>query len=194
MASVAVATAVSKPNVTSVADEIVVDRLRHADDRNPKLLEPRARSSSSRRRRSRPGRRCRAPSIRASSSADRSVIRSAPSPIDRKANGLQRLLVPSIVPPCVRMSCTSRSPSGRTPSRSEQSLEAVQNAENSPIIVGLGGLDESADDGVQPRAIAAGCQNADPSRWSARHLSDLLRHAGLYESASRRELADGDAS
>ena len=39
MASVAKATAVSKPNVFVVSDDVVVDRLRHANERNPQARE-----------------------------------------------------------------------------------------------------------------------------------------------------------
>ena len=40
MASVAMFTAVSKPKVWSRAAEVVVDRLRHTDDRDPLLAQP----------------------------------------------------------------------------------------------------------------------------------------------------------
>ncbi len=138
--------------------EVVVDRLRHADDR-------RCRASSCRREA--------APSVSSPpiaispstpSAARFSAIRSAPP---SSAKGLVRE-EPRIVPPRGRMPRTSGTPSGRAVAL-QRTAPAVAVADELVPVAFDPLADDRPDHRVQSRAVAAAGEHADAHRLSCRH-------------------------
>ena len=81
------------------------------------------------------------------------------------ANGLPRLVVPRIVPPRRRMPVTSFGTKHARAAGLDEAVETVFDAQHFDAAVARG-LDDRADDGVQPRCVSAAGEDADaPDLW-----------------------------
>ena len=156
MASVATVTAVSKPKVAWVQDEIVVDGLGDADDGHALLDEARgdpegavaADGDHARRRRPRWNRRM--------ISSEMSMVTFLPSRSVMNSNGWPLLTVPRIVPPRWAMPRTLSRVRSTRPSCAwlEQPVVAAADAGDLPAAAQPGQRD-GADDGVEARGVAS---------------------------------------
>jgi hypothetical protein len=148
--------------------QIVVDRLRHADHRDAELLETQA-----------------DPHRAVAADHDERVDLVPSDALDDVGGAVDdHLLAVDHRPEGERVATIARAEdraalgqdaphvlAGQRPDavREDEALETVEDAEDLPVVVGLGRLHEGADHGVQARAVAAGRQDADPSQLPLAH-------------------------
>ena len=147
-----------EPEAIGGADDVVVDRLRHADDWDAELAEPMRKAE-------------RAVAANHHEAAKSHAVKHLDDPVGvfcsepsevviRRTNGSPVLTVPRIVPPRRRMPVTSLVVRTRAAIELQQAVEAVFDADHVQPGVDAG-LDDGADHSVQTRRVTAAGEDPD---------------------------------